>query len=115
MNEKQSRFKYYGKITVKDMLFGSTMQLNTKAEAPTMNVLMNNFNVKSKESIQMMDQPHRVTQKAINELIKQMKEEELSNKKIHNHFAKFGIDVYLSDDKKPPHLHKWQKTLEDCR
>jgi hypothetical protein len=108
------RFKYHATIVIKDRLFGSTMLLKTNAAAPTIRLLINNFNVKSKESIQMMDQPHRVTQKAINELIEGLRQEKMSNKKIHNHFAKYGIDVYLPDDKKPPRLHKWQKTLEDC-
>jgi hypothetical protein len=88
--------------------------MNIKSEAPTFKVLINNFNTKSKESIRLMEQPHRVSQKAINELIEVMKSEGKSNRKIKNHFAKFGIDVFLPEDKKPPRLHKWQKTLEDC-
>ena len=112
--KKTNRFKYYGKIVIKDKLFGSTMMMNVRTEAPTMKLLINNFNVKSKEAIRMMDKPRRVSQKAIDELVEQMREEGKSNRRIHNHFAKFDIEVYLPDDKKKAKLERWQKTLGDC-
>ena len=114
MVKKINRFRYYGKIVIRDKLFGITMLMNVKAEAPTMKLLINNFNVKSKEAVMMMDKPRKVSQKAIDELVEQMRREEKSIKQIHNHFAKFDIEIYLPDDKKKPKLKKWQKTLEDC-
>ena len=90
------------------------MQAYINASASTMNMLINNFNVKSKELMRGMDQPRRVSQKAIEEYIKSMKEQGYSLKRIKNHFAKFDMEVYLPDDKKKPKLQKWQKTLEDC-
>lgn len=112
--EKKQRFSYHATIVIKDKLFGSTIMLKTNASAPTVKVLMNNFFIKTKETIRAMDQPHRTTQKAINELIQQKKQQGISNRRIHNHFEKYGIDVYIPGDKKPVRLHKWQKTLEDC-
>jgi len=112
--KKKNRFSFYGKIIIKDRLFNSTMLMNVKTEAPTFKTLINNFNTKSKEAIRIMEKPRRVSQKAISDLIDEMKKQGKSNRQIKNHFAKFGIDVYLPDDKQPPKLHKWQKTLEDC-
>lgn len=114
MRDKKPRFSYHAKITVKDALFGSTMMLNTSSSAGTMSMLLNNFNVKSKELMRGMDQPRRISQKAIEELVQNMRDQKYSIKRIKNHFAKFDIDVHLPDEKKPPKLEKWQSTLEDC-
>jgi len=113
LKEKKPRFCYHGKILIKDKLFGSTMLMNTSSHASTMNLLINNFNVKSKEMMRGMDQPRRISQKAIEELVQQMRDNGYSTKRIKNHFTKFDIEVYLPDDKKPPKLEKWQSTLEE--
>lgn len=114
MKAKKPRFCYHGRILIKDKLFGSTMMMNTSAHASTMNMLINNFNVKSKEMMRGMDQPRKITQKAIEELVQNMRDQKYSIKRIKNHFAKFDIDVYLPDEKKPPKLEKWQSTLEEA-
>ncbi|MCX6822274.1 MAG: hypothetical protein NTW30_05875, partial [Candidatus Aenigmarchaeota archaeon] len=113
MKEKKPRFSYHAKLHVKDKLFGSTMLMSTSAHASTMNMLINNFNVKTREMMRGMDQPRKISQKAIEELVQQMRDNGYSAKRIKNHFAKFDIDIYLPDEKKPPKLEKWQSTLEE--
>jgi len=90
------------------------MVVNMTAHANTKEELLEGI---GKESLKYVERIGNYTQKDVKEIIKAKKEDKWSNRRIRNHFARFGMTVDLPDEhkerkrKKKDVLSGVQKTL----
>jgi hypothetical protein len=94
---KQSIFSYHARIHIRSELSGSAMLVNLNAHASTKEELLKGI---EKESLKYVKEIKDFKEKDYQEIIKSKKEDKWSNKRIRNHFAKFGITIVLPDEKK---------------
>jgi len=109
---KEKRFVCHARIHVRDSLFGNAM-LITYAHYDDSAIALFEDAAKSIEKyINTISKDKKPTPKRIKEYVEQLKRDGWGNRRIINHFAKFGIAVDIpekkSEEKKLPN---GQKTL----
>jgi hypothetical protein len=112
MTNDEKRFVCHARIHVRDSLFGNAMVCNYEHFADSAIALFEDAEKSIEKYISTISRNEEPTQKRINEYIKELKRDGWGNRRITNHFAKFGITVDItekkSEDKKLPN---GQKTL----
>lgn len=99
MDKKQRRFYFSARITIKDKLFKDTMVINSKSHGETPDGLIRKVTNDSKKYIKTLSKPRGITQENINGLVEELRRDGWGKRRIKNHFAKFGIDINLSEQK----------------
>ncbi|RPI81964.1 MAG: hypothetical protein EHM34_07650 [Nitrosopumilales archaeon] len=90
-------FSYHATIHIRSELSGSAMLAHMNAAASTKEGLLEGIR---EESVKYVEQIKNFKEKDYKEIIKDKKEDKWSNRRIRNHFAKFGITIELPDEKK---------------
>ncbi len=107
-------FSYHARIHIRSELSGSAMVINLNAHASTKGELQERI---LETATKYMKQIKDYKEKDYQEIVKEKKEGKWSNKRIRNHFARFGITIDLPDEvkekkgKKKSMLPGGQKTL----
>ncbi|GAH28774.1 unnamed protein product [marine sediment metagenome] len=112
MNKKEKRFVCHARIHVRDSLFGNAMVCTYERLDDSAIALFEDASGSIEKYINTISKDEEPTPKRIKKHIEQLKGDGWGNKRIINHFAKFGIAVDIpekkSEEKKLP---DGQKTL----
>jgi hypothetical protein len=92
--ESKPKYSYHARIHIRDELSGSALLVNCNANGSTKKELIASID---KECKKYVVQIRDLKDKDIKEIIKSKKEDGWSNRRIRNHFAKFGIEVLSID------------------
>lgn len=112
MNKEEKRFVCHARIHVRDGLFGNAMVCTYERLDNSSVVLFEDAAKSIEDYISTISRDEGVTQKRIQEHIKQLKDDGWGNRRIINHFAKFGITVDIPEKKsEEKKLLDGQKTL----
>jgi len=108
MTEIKPLFKYHATIHIRDEMSGTAMLAHITAHASTKEELLSKI---EEDSLKYVKQIKDYREKDYKDIIKSMKDKHYGNRKIKNHFAKFGITIELPDEKKKKKISGEQKTL----
>jgi len=119
---KERRYKYHGMISIRDKLLGNSIQVNIGCEGDNRGDLITYIDQHLKESLRhivkdrdiYIEKNRQLTEKEIDDAVCHFrKDRQWSNRRIINHFAKFGIDIDLEKEKivRKKKLKEGQKEL----
>ena len=110
--DKEERFVCHARIHVRDSLFGNAMVVTYKHFDDSATALFEEAAGAIERYITTISKDEEPTQERIKKHIEQLKEDGWGNKRIINHFAKFGITVDIPEKKsKEKKLLSGQKKL----
>ena len=93
----ESIFSYHATIHIRSELSGSAILVNLNAHASTKEDLLKKI---AEQSVKYVKEIKDFKEKDYQEIIKSKKADKWSNRRIRNHFVKFGITIVLPDEKK---------------
>jgi len=103
-------FSYHATIHIKSELSGSAMLVHMKAASSTKEGLLDGIR---NESVKYVEQIKNFKEKDYKEIIKSKKEDKWSDRRIRNHFAKFGIELLPIDLPEEKEKKQGKKSLPD--
>jgi len=110
--DKEKRFVCHARIHVRDSLFGNAMVCTYEHFDDSAIALFEDASESIEKYINTISRDEEPTPKRIKEYIEQLKRDGWGNKRISNHFAKFGITVDIPEKKlEEKKLPNGQKTL----
>lgn len=110
--DKEKRFVCHARIHVRDGLFGNSMVCTYEHFDDSAIALFEDASESIEKYINTISRDEEPTLKRIKEYVEQLKRDGWGNKRITNHFAKFGINVDIPENKsEEKKLPNGQKTL----
>ena len=96
---KEKRFVCHARIHVRDSLFGNAMVCTYGRSDDSAVALFEDAAESIEKYINTISRDEEPTQKRIKEYVEQLKTDGWGNRRIINHFAKFGIAVDVPEKK----------------
>lgn len=112
--KEQKRYSIQATITVRDRLLGKTTVMKFTVGKNDKTELMEKVYDETKRLSKTVLKGKKITDKYIQDRVKQLKEKGWGNLRINNFFARFDIDINLPIEKRKRKSKKGQTTLDSA-